>query len=154
MCNFATTVGFILLICSLLIPFYYESIDLEHLRFRLIHSFLSLKYRMKSDVDRPMLSSDYRAFEQIILMKPLGNLAEPIDPEDFIGSLRLGFNRMSSLVPKSSTCQIRHGSFEYDQHQVETYSIDDHQKPIDQFKDPLIIYLHGGGYIVGDIHSH
>ena len=144
--------GVILLLYTIVIPFYYGSTDWKHLRYRLLHSFLSLKHQFRPDVDRPTLSADYRAFEEIMLMKPLGNLDDPLDPHDLIKSLRAAF-ALSTLVPPSSTCQIRSDVFEHDGHRVQTYWIDDHRRAIHPFEDRFIIYLHGGGYMVGDIHS-
>ena len=142
-------VALFVVLLSIAIPLRYGSTNVSHLRLRLIHSALSWRHTFLTDPARPELSADYRAFEEIIGRKPLGEIQPIVDPLAMIKKLRSSFS-MSDLIPRASQCQIQDQRFEHDGHQVETYWINN--RPTNE-STRLIVYLHGGGYIMGDIHS-
>ncbi len=142
----------IILILGIAIPLRYGSTNRKYLSLRLLHSALSLKHSIIPDSARPTLSADYRAFEDVLRMKPLfkGNLSE--DPLTVVKMVRSS-SSMDTLIPKPSQCQITKEVFEHDGHTVDTYWIDNHQRKFQRHADHIILYFHGGGYLLGDIHS-
>jgi hypothetical protein len=59
------------LIVAIAIPLRYGSTNRQYLSFRLLYSMLSVKHSLLPDRARPTLSADYRAFENILQMKPI-----------------------------------------------------------------------------------
>ncbi|CAF1233182.1 unnamed protein product [Didymodactylos carnosus] len=104
------------------------------------------------DYARPTLSADYRAFEEIMRMTPLAQLDPTADILTIIKELRLAFT-MGTTVPKPSQCQLNKEVFEHDGHSVDAYWIDYHQNNFQKNSDKIVLYFHGGGYMLGDIHS-
>jgi acetyl esterase/lipase len=142
----------VILFVAIAIPLRYGSTNNHYLRFRLLHSFLSLKHSLTQDGARPTLSADYRAFEDIVRMKPLLEINGFEDPLLVIRRIRAS-SSMRTVVPKPSRCQINKEIFEFDGHTVNTYYIDNHQREVQRNNDRILIYFHGGGYMIGDIHS-
>jgi acetyl esterase/lipase len=140
------------LIVAIVVPLRYGSTDYRHLRIRLLHSLLSLKYSIVSDQARPTLTADYRAFESLLRMRPLLNIDPSEDALALIKKLRLSFSS-SNLIPKPSQCQIKKEVFEHDGHSVDGYWIDNHQNQFQKNSDKILLYFHGGGYLFGDIHG-
>lgn len=140
------------LIIAIGIPLWYGSTNYQYLRLRLSHSFLSIKYSFIPDHNRPTLSDDYRAFEEILITTPLAELDPTADIFTIIKSLRSQFT-MGTTVPKPAGCQIDREEFEHNGHIVETYWINNHQNMFEKNSDKLLIYIHGGGYMLGDIHG-
>lgn len=139
------------LIIALTISIQYQSINHQYLALCSTHSVLSSIYSIVPDANRPTLSADYRAFETIVLMNPLGD--DPtLEAAIIVKNLRLN-QAISTIVPKPAQCQITHELFEHDGHKVNTYWIDHRSHQFQKHIDPIIVYFHGGGYILGDIHS-
>jgi len=138
------------LILAIAIPLRYGSTDLPYLGIRLLHSVLSLKHSLLPDQARPTLSADYRAFEDILRIKPSleGDLSE--DALTIIKRVR-AFSSLNTIIPKPSQCKINKEVFEHDGHTVDTYWVENHQKKFQRHADHIILYFHGGGYILGDI---
>lgn len=142
----------LILIVAIAIPLRYGSTDPSYLIFRLLHSALSLKYFVVSDPARPTLSAEYRAFENILRLNPLPELDPSADALTVIKELRLKFSN-SGINPKPSECQITKEVFECDGHVADGFWVD-HQLislPLDSNK--ILVYIHGGGLISGDVHS-
>ncbi len=102
----------VILIVAIAIPLRYGSTNNRYLRFRLLHSFLSLKHSLVPDRTRPTLSADYRAFESIVRMKPLLEINSLEDPLIVIKRIRSGAS-VRTVVPKPSQCQINKKVFEF-----------------------------------------
>jgi acetyl esterase/lipase len=155
---FSSFVGFLkklvsfILIVAIAIPLRYGSTNRQYLQLRLLHSILSLKHSLIPDPARPTLSADYRAFENILRMKPIAEQDLLADPIIVVQMLRSTF-AMRTVVPKPSQCQIHKEVFEHDGHSVDTYWVDYPTRKFQPKFDKLLIYLHGGGYILGNINS-
>lgn len=141
----------LIVILAIAIPIRYGSTNRQYLSLRLLHSFLSLKH-LSPDPARPKLSTNYRAFEDILRMKPIADHDTLVDPLIVVKNLRSSFT-MGTIIPKPSQCQINNETFEHDGHPVHTYWIDHSTRKFQGKSDKLLIYFHGGGYIVGDVHS-
>jgi acetyl esterase/lipase len=139
-----------ILIVAVAIPLWYGSTNRQYLQLRLFHSALSLKHSLLSDAARPTLSADYRAFEEILRMKPIAERDPTADILTIIKEFRKNF-AMGTLIPKPSQCQISKEVFKHEGHSVDTYWIDYSPRKFNKNSDKLIIYLHGGGYMMGDI---
>ena len=149
--GFLKKLAIIILMFAVAIPFRYGSIDPQYLTLRLLHSALSLKHCILSDPTRPTLSADYRAFENILRMTRRQH--DPSDDPFLVtANLRSTF-KMGSIIPKPSQCQVNREIFKHDGHLVDAYWIDNHQRKFQKNSDKLLLYLHGGAYIVGDVHS-
>lgn len=142
----------IILIVAIAIPLRYGSTNRQYLQLRLLHSILSLKHSVTPDQRQPALSADYRAFENILQMKPIADQDPLADPAIKIQKLRSTFN-LNTIIPRPSECTIIKEIFEHDGHSVNTYWINYHNRKFEAKSDRLLIYLHGGGYILGDIES-
>jgi acetyl esterase/lipase len=140
------------LIVAIAIPLRYGSTNHKYLHRRLFHSMLSLKYAFIPDQTRPSLSADYRAFEEIMLTTPLAELDPTADIFTIMKELRSGFT-MGTLVPKPAQCKINKEVFEHDGHSVDTYWVDYHQNKFEKNSDKILLFFHGGAYMLGDIHS-
>ena len=140
----------VILIFAVAIPLRYGSTDPKYIIFRLLHSALSLKHSLIADPARPTLSTEYRAFEEILRLKPLIKIAPSSDPLIFVQKVRESMSD-GSLYPKSSQCSITKEVFEQNGHSVDTYWINNHQDNVQKHTDRLMIYLHGGGYLAGGI---
>jgi acetyl esterase/lipase len=141
-----------IIIVAIAIPLRYGSTNRQYLQLRLLHSILSLKYSLVPDPARPTLSADYRAFENILRMKPIAEQDPLEDPTIIVQKIRSTFN-MGTIIPKPSQCQIHKEVFEHDGHLVDTYWVDYPTRKFQPKFDKLLIYLHGGAYMLGDIHS-
>ena len=130
----------------------YESTNPHHIIFRLFHSALSIKHSFIEDHARPNLSSDYRAFEDILRMKPLLKRTAEEDPTAILKRIRTG-SSMTNIVPKPQLCNITKEVFEHNGHSVDTFWVDNHQNKFQRHADHIIIYFHGGAYLSGDIQS-
>lgn len=138
-----------ILILSIIIPLWYGSTNYEYIFIRLLHSTLSLKHSILSDEVRPILSAEYRAFEDILRMKPMEKYDPSVDPMTLIKNMRSTL-RFDTIIPKPSQCQVEKEIFEYNEHIVDAYWINYHEHN----SDHILVYFHGGGYIAGDIHGN
>jgi hypothetical protein len=138
------------LIVAITIPMHYRSTNPTYLGFRLLHSTLSLKNSLLPDQARPTLSADYRAFEDILRMKPESNRDPLSDPLPLVQKSRSEF-LLTAIIPKLPHCQVNKEVFEHDGHTVDAYWVDDHQENLQKKADKILLYLHGGGYMAGSI---
>ncbi|CAF2262554.1 unnamed protein product [Rotaria magnacalcarata] len=113
---------------------------------------LSLKYSFLPDQSRSTLSAAYQAFEEIMRKVPLAELDLNADIFTVIKDLRSVFT-MGTTVPKPSQCQIKKEIFDHDGHSVEIYWINYPRRKSQINSDILLLYFHGGGYMLGDIYS-
>jgi len=97
-----------------------------------------------------MLSPEYLAFQNIIRLKPSIDTDQSDDSLTIVKKLRSA-SSMSTVIPKPSHCQIHKEIFHHDGHTVDTYWIDYSVENSQGYPDKLLIYLHGGGYVLGDI---
>lgn len=146
--GFVTKLTLVVLFISIVISLRYGSTNPQYLGVRLFHSLLTLRYELSVDRDRPTLSANYRAFEDVIRLKPVGRFDPAGDPVTMVKELRLALT-MKNLIPRSSECQIVEEEIHHQGHSVQTFWIN--QRTDRQRR--LIIYLHGGAYAFGDIHS-
>ncbi|CAF1618540.1 unnamed protein product [Rotaria magnacalcarata] len=114
---------------------------------------LSLKYSFLPDQSRSTLSAAYQAFEEIMRKVPLAELDLNADIFTVIKDLRSVFT-MGTTVPKPSQCQIKKEIFDHDGHSVEIYWINYPRRKSQIISDILLLYFHGGGYMLGDIYSY
>ncbi|CAF4488691.1 unnamed protein product [Rotaria sp. Silwood2] len=142
-----------ILIVAVVIPLLYGSTNPRYLTLRLLHSVLTLKHSLLSDQARPTLSAEYRAFENVLRMKPLIKHDALADPIIRVKDLRSTFST-NSIIPKPSQCQINKEVFVHDGHSVDTYWINYPPRKLQKDSDKLLLYFHGGGYVSGDIQSH
>jgi len=140
------------LILAIAIPIRYGSTNPQYLVLRVLHSILSLKHGLLSDPARPTLSAEYRAFEDLLRIRPEAKRDPSIDLAIAVQNLRSNFG-LDSVVPKPSQCQINKEVFEHDGHTVDTYWVENHQKQFQRHADHIILYFHGGGYMLGNIDS-
>ncbi len=146
------TLAILVLIVGIAIPLRYGSINHGYLGFRLLHSVLSLEHSLISDSARPTFSAEYRAFENILRMKPLLSADPLADPLTVIKTIRSS-SAMDTIIPKPSQCKIDKEVFEHGGHTVDAYWIDNHQRKFQRHADHIILYFHGGGYMFGSIRS-
>lgn len=144
-------VAFVVLL-AILVPVRYGSTNSQYLLVRLLHSALSLKHSFISDPLRPTLSADYRAFENMLRLMPLTEYDPLGDPITLVKEVRSA-SSLANVVPKPGHCHVTHEIFEHHGHTVDTYWVDDTIKNLQGHADTLIVFLHGGGYILGDVHS-
>ena len=142
-----TKVTLLVLVLSIGVSLRYASTNPQYLSIRLFHSILSLRHELFTDRARPQLSANYRAFEDLLRLKPIDPIDPREDPASVIKEMRLSLT-MKDLVPKSSQCRIDPQHFHHEGHPVQTFWIN-HRTDSEQ----LLIYLHGGAYTLGDIHS-
>jgi hypothetical protein len=142
----------LVLIWTIVILLHYDSTNPKYVQLRLVHYILSLKYSLIPDQTWPTLSAEYLAFQNIIRMKPSLDTDKSEDPLTIIKKLRSA-SSMSTVIPKPSQCEIHKEVFHHDGHAVDTYWIDYSIKNSQRYPDKLLIYLHGGGYVLGDIHG-
>jgi acetyl esterase/lipase len=141
-----------IVIVAIAIPLRYGSTNHQYLRLRLLHSMLSLKYIITSDQGRPNISAEYRAFEDIIRMKPVIKFDPTADIPTAIKEFRSNF-AISAFIPKPSRCKVSRERFQHDGHSVDSYWIDYHGHTFEKTSDAILLYLHGGGYMLGDLNS-
>ena len=141
-----------ILILAICIPLKYGSTNPIYLTLRLIHSVLTLKHSFLLDEARSTLSAEYRAFENMIRMKSFIKYELPADPLVRLNNFR-SISILSNIVPQSSQCQINREIVEYDGHSVDTYWINYPPRKFQKGFDKLLLYIHGGGYISGNIQS-
>ena len=136
----------LILILAIAIPLKYRSTDPKYLIVRCLHSIFTIKHWFVQSE----LSAEYRAFESLFRLKPIPKPDPSIDPLPLIKTIRPRF-LLGTLIPKPSQCQIRNETIEHNGHTVETYWVHHHSQ---QKIDRIVFYLHGGGFIMGDIHGY
>ena len=141
------------LILAVAIPFQYGSTNVHYLGFRLLHLALSIQYSVLPDQGRSELSADYVAFENILRMKAMAVRDPTADPITKVKELRATFS-IGNIIPKPYKCQVNREIFEHDGHSVDTYWINYPSKTFQKDSDKLLIYFHGGGYMLGDIQGN
>ncbi|CAF1313483.1 unnamed protein product [Rotaria sordida] len=140
------------LIVAIVIPLLYGSTNCRHLAIRTLHTMLALKHSLLLDEARPTLSAKYRAFEDLLRMRSIEY--DPLsDPINIIKTIRSTCS-MCDVIPKPSQCQINKEVFEHDEHSIDTYWIDYPMRKFQRNSDKLLLYLHGGGYLSGNINDY
>jgi hypothetical protein len=142
----------VILIVAIAIPLRYGSTNRQYLTLRLLHSIFSLKHSLLPDAARPTLSADYRAFEEILRIRPVEEHDPLSDPIIVVKNIRSTFT-MGVIIPRPSHCQVNKEVFHHDGHSVDAYWVDHSTKKFKKASDTLLVYLHGGGYIIGDIYG-
>ena len=104
------------------------------------------------DHARPTLSAEYRAFESILRLNPLPELDPSDDPLTVIKELRWTFSK-SSINPKPASCKIRKEVFEDDGVMADGFWVDNQPTSLPLDSNKILLYVHGGGLISGDVHS-
>ena len=137
------------LLLAALVPFYYQSTDLRHLQFRLIHTLLTIKHEFTLDQQRPNLSAQYRAFESLLDLAPLVIVDPKADPFEMAKKMRASFV-FDSIIPRPNGCQMKKQMYQYDGRTVESYWVDYRHGTALWQSDQVLLYFHGGGYMVGD----
>lgn len=135
------------------IPFYYESTDLGCLRVRVLHSIISSKYSMHPDASRPNLSPDYVAFETLLKNRPIVKFDSTHNIHDVVQEMRSSFP-FGKILPRSSQCKSKELSVTINDHSLRYYQV--HYAAVHETleTDRVLIYFHGGGYMVGDFQSN
>ncbi|CAF3228073.1 unnamed protein product [Rotaria socialis] len=138
---------------AIVIPIYYNSTNPKYLGLRFLHSLISIKNTFVSDTDRPMLSPEYRAFESMLRRRPLFQIDPNLDPLELAKNIRASFP-LDTIVPRSSSCHVDKHVYENEGHTVDAHWIHHERAKPKLNADRIIIYLHGGGYIVGDVQAY
>ncbi|UJR07603.1 hypothetical protein I4U23_011890 [Adineta vaga] len=144
---------FLVVIAAVAVPLQYGSTNHKYLIMRLLHSTLTLKNCFVVDQNRQTLSPAYRAFEEMLKMNPTQSFAHSTDPLRTIQKVRAGFS-FSNIIPKPSSCNITKEAFVHDGHNVDAYWIDHRQKDVRKQSEKIILYFHGGGYMLGDVNVY
>ena len=151
--NFFSLTGklaLLVLLLAIAVPLRYGSTNPEYLRLRVFHSLFSIKHSLISDPDRPTLSAEYRAFENLLRLKPVLTIDRTLDPSEMVKKVRASFP-LDAIVPRPAQCQVHKQVFEYGGHAVDAHWIKNHDGKVDVGADRIVLYFHGGGYIVGDV---
>jgi len=148
--GFLKKIAVIIVIVAIVIPIRYGSTNGKYLVARLMHSALSIKHSIILDQARPTLSAEYRAFEEILRMKPVMEIDISGDPVVVVKNMRASFAE-KDFGTKPSTCSITKEIFEHDGHTVDGYWVNNHQRNFQGYTDHFMIYMHGGAYLIGDI---
>ncbi|CAF3447304.1 unnamed protein product [Rotaria sp. Silwood1] len=145
--------GLIILLLAIAIPLYYSSTNPGYLLSRLIHSLILIKHTLVPDTDRPMLSAEYCAFESMLRSSPQVNYDLKDDPLKIAKEMRASFP-IDTVVPRPTECQFKKQIYEYDRRTVEAYWVDYRTGTKKWNADRVILYFHGGSYIVGDFQTY
>ena len=148
--RFLKRLSLFVLIVAIAIPLRYGTTNRQHLIIRVLHALLTLKHSLLSDVARPTLSAEFRAFENLLKLQPIPAHDPLADPSIIIKDLRSTSN-IGNLLPKPFHCKINKQEFEHNDHTVHAYWIDYPSKMFQKHSDKILIFLHGGGYILGGI---
>ena len=140
----------LVLAVAIAIPLRYGSTNPKYLCLRIVHACFSIKHSLILDRVRPTLSAEYRAFESLLRMRPSLTIDLMIDPLEMAKKLRLSFP-LGTIVPRSSQCQINKQVYEYEGHTVDAYWINQHGGKEQINTNEIVIYLHGGAYLRGDV---
>jgi hypothetical protein len=143
---------YLILILAVAIPLRYGSTDYRYLRLRLFHSALSLKYSLMPDPARPMLTSDYLAFETILRLRPILATHPEEDPHQAVRRLRSSLTS-TKLNPRPALCQVDKEVFTHDEHSIDAFWVNHPARNFQKKTDRLLLYFHGGGYLLGNIDS-
>ncbi|UJR20366.1 hypothetical protein I4U23_023498 [Adineta vaga] len=141
------------LILAIAIPLRYGSTNLQHLTTRCLHSILVIKHSFLTDNTRPTLSAEYRAFENLIRLIPVAKINSSADPIGVLKELRANF-AFDVIVPTPSECQIDREIFQHDGQSVTTFWVQNHEYKLQRNSDKILMYIHGGGFVAGDIHKY
>ncbi|CAF1446535.1 unnamed protein product [Adineta ricciae] len=151
--RFLQRLSLILLLTTISIPLWYGSTNSQYIFIRVVHSLLTVKHSFISDATRPTLSTEFRAFENLIRIRPIPKYDPLADALTLLKDMRTK-SVISDLIPKPSQCRIAEEIFEHNGHSVETYWIDNSIRKSRKHSDKLFLFLHGGGYLIGNIHSY
>jgi acetyl esterase/lipase len=128
-------------------------------RMKIVHGIFTLRNKFFPFINpRPEgMEADSKALDELIsLYYPTLDLNENSTDED-IKHLRYHSKQMLTSLhpPLSSSCLIKHHIFQYDDHQINMYSIQ--HETIDDWKysnQSFVLYFHGGGFVFGGIETY
>lgn len=146
------TLTLVILLLALAIPFYYRSTNWKYLQIRLIHSIFTFEHRLVPDRERPELSAEYRAFESFFHRFPATNYDPTADYLEVAKQMRENF-KFGTIIPRPKDCRFRNQIYEYQGQTAEVFWVDHRDRVKDWTSDRILIYFHGGGYILGDFSS-
>ncbi|CAF1224260.1 unnamed protein product [Adineta ricciae] len=135
------------------IPIRYGTMDYQHLTLRCLHSILIVKHQLLTDHLRPTLSAEYRAFENLIRLKPVAKIDSSADPVAVVQELRDNF-AFDVIIPMPSQCQLDKEVFQYNGQSVDAFWVQHHQHKLQKNSDKILIYVHGGGFVAGNIQKY
>lgn len=124
-------------------------IDFPHARLRLFHNFLTIKHTLVSDHRRPNLSAAFRAVEDALASRAINVLEMTPDALTIVKRERERFP-MKMLIPFPRGCQFMRKLIDYEGQTVEIYWLDYRYTSNNWNSNHILLYLHGGGYILGD----
>lgn len=141
-----------ILALGITIPIYYDATDPQYLIIRTLHSLLSLKHSVISNSTHSTLSADCRAFESLLRLQPVVNSDLKADPATTVKQFRSSFS-FGTMIPRPSRCRVTKQIYTYNDHTVNAFWVNHHHGKELTNTDRIVLYLHGGGYFVGDISS-
>ncbi|CAF0749962.1 unnamed protein product [Rotaria sp. Silwood1] len=105
------------------------------------------------DPNRPKLSPEYRAFETILQSIPRIEYDPLMDRFERAKEMRSKFP-FGSIIPRPSGCQFKKQVFEYEGQTADAYWINNFVQEKKWESDRILLYFHGGGYLLGDFHTY
>ncbi|CAF3231250.1 unnamed protein product [Rotaria sp. Silwood2] len=99
-----------------------------------------------------MVSAECGSFESMLRSSPQVNYDLKVDPLKIAKEMRASFS-IDKVVPRPAGCQFKKQMYEYDRQTAEAYWIDYRTGTKNWDADRIILYFHGGGYIVGDFQT-
>jgi hypothetical protein len=148
--SFFKVLAIITLLFAIAIPIRYGSTHPKYLRLRFLHSMVSMVQSFSTDLTRPNLSADYRAFELLLRYRPLVKVDKTIDALEMVKRVRASFS-LGSTVTHPDNCQITKHNYEYEGHSVDTYWIGNRAHDEKQDSNNILLYFHGGAYLTGNV---
>ncbi|CAF3410876.1 unnamed protein product [Rotaria socialis] len=135
------------------IPLYYNSTNPLYLQIRVIHSLISIKHMLVPDAARPKLTAEYRAFEGILGSFKSIQYDPMMDPLERVKQMRASFS-FGKTIPRSSECRFKKELFKYEERTAEAYWINNLKQENKWETDQILLYFHGGGYMLGDFQAY
>ncbi|CAF0991345.1 unnamed protein product [Rotaria sordida] len=99
-----------------------------------------------------MLSAEYHAFESILRHSPRSEFDPMAGSLDIAKQMHASF-QFDVIVSHPAQCQVKKQIYEYKEQTVETYWIYHRSGNINWNTDRILLYLHGGGYFLGDFQN-
>ena len=141
-----------ILLLALAFLFGFPSVDFRHVQFRFFHHLLTIKHTLVFDHQQRNLSAAFRAAENVLPNRSMDTIDLIVDVATFVKERRKSF-RVEIVIPYPRGCQSKRQVFQSEGHSVETYWLDYRQNGDNWNSDHVLVYLHGGGYILGDFQS-
>ncbi|CAF2628633.1 unnamed protein product [Rotaria sp. Silwood2] len=106
-----------------------------------------------SDPKRPNLSAEYRAFDTILQSIVRVEYDPMMDPFERAKEMRTKFP-FGAIIPRPSQCQFKNQIFEYEGQTADAYWINNLNQEKNWESNRILLYFHGGGYLLGDFQSY